>query len=319
MKKLEEPYARYHARFYLDDVYLLLPPKTRNNAYLFLLALNGHQRDNKSDGVINLTVAREIARVMNLKADPLLADLQSVRRDGAPRVVEVVGDEVWLLRYAKWQDTPDEIAESRAKKAAAGSVGGRRSADMRSKTQADASTPAKQEAGSRLPSGSPQLKQKQAEETERERERERESSASDEALGGALPDAVPPPDPLGDDLQFIEAVDLCDYLAASIGGYARRPTVTEAWRNAARLLLTTDRRDAQEARALIDWLATSEWWRPNVLSMPKFREKFDTLRLTKQREGLPRGPASRPGISTSDELRRRAAEERAAEMAAEAR
>lgn len=64
---------------------------------------------------------------------------------------------------------------------------------------------------------------------------------------------------------------------------SRRPVVTSSWKKAERLLLTRDGRDYDEAEHLIRWSQASEFWAPNILSMPKFREKYDTLRLQAKR------------------------------------
>lgn len=60
---------------------------------------------------------------------------------------------------------------------------------------------------------------------------------------------------------------------------SKRPTVTKAWGDAERLMLSADERPHLEAEALIHWCQKDEFWRSNVLSMPKFREKYDQLRL----------------------------------------
>lgn len=65
------------------------------------------------------------------------------------------------------------------------------------------------------------------------------------------------------------------------GSKCRR--VTRRWADAERLMLERDGRDAEEAERLIRWCQGSEFWRANVLSMPKFREQYDQLRLQAQR------------------------------------
>jgi hypothetical protein len=64
-----------------------------------------------------------------------------------------------------------------------------------------------------------------------------------------------------------------------------RVNITGKWRDAARLLLDRDERAPAEIHALIDWCQDSEFWRANVQSMPKFREKYDSLRLQAQQRG----------------------------------
>lgn len=82
-------------------------------------------------------------------------------------------------------------------------------------------------------------------------------------------------------LERREDVDrLCDLLADLIeANGSKRPTVTKAWRDAARLMLDKDERDPVKAENLIRWCQADDFWRSNVLSMPTFREKYDQLRL----------------------------------------
>lgn len=57
------------------------------------------------------------------------------------------------------------------------------------------------------------------------------------------------------------------------------PKVTNRWRQQARLLLDDDKRDYDQAWRLIEWSQRDRFWRINILSMPKFREQYDKLRL----------------------------------------
>lgn len=73
---------------------------------------------------------------------------------------------------------------------------------------------------------------------------------------------------------------LCSLLADSIaerGG--RKVTVTDAWRKQARLLLDKDEVSLAEAERVLRWAIRDEFWSTNILSIPKFREKFDQLKL----------------------------------------
>lgn len=84
---------------------------------------------------------------------------------------------------------------------------------------------------------------------------------------------------------------------------SRRPRVGKRWVEAERLLLERDGRDRSEAEQLIRWCQADEFWRSNVLSMPKFREKYDTLRLQAQR-----GSNGKPAGSLTADLERLEAE-----------
>lgn len=86
---------------------------------------------------------------------------------------------------------------------------------------------------------------------------------------------------LPDTVQLREDVErVCSHLADRIeGNGSKRPTITKSWRTAARLLLDKDGRTEEQVHGAIDWCQNSDFWRSNVLSMPKLREKYDTLRL----------------------------------------
>jgi hypothetical protein len=73
---------------------------------------------------------------------------------------------------------------------------------------------------------------------------------------------------------------LCDRLATRIeANTGKRPTITKAWRDSARLLIDRDGRTESQVACIIDWSQSDEFWRGNILSMPKLREKFDQLVL----------------------------------------
>lgn len=64
-----------------------------------------------------------------------------------------------------------------------------------------------------------------------------------------------------------------------IANDCRPPTITQGWRDSARLMLDKDDRQIDEALDLLAWVAHDEFWRANILSLPKFRAKYDQLRL----------------------------------------
>ncbi|MBV7412320.1 helix-turn-helix domain-containing protein [Dermabacteraceae bacterium TAE3-ERU27] len=59
----------------------------------------------------------------------------------------------------------------------------------------------------------------------------------------------------------------------------RTPTVTARWRDEARRLLDRDGIPLEEALTVLDWSQNDEFWKRNILSLPKFREKYDRLRM----------------------------------------
>jgi len=89
------------------------------------------------------------------------------------------------------------------------------------------------------------------------------------------------------------------------------PQVGKGWVDAERLLLDRDGRDADEAERLIRWCQRDEFWRANVLSMPKFREKYDQLLLTAKR----RKKGAQAGMDNAERLAQMARQARAEEGA----
>lgn len=79
---------------------------------------------------------------------------------------------------------------------------------------------------------------------------------------------------------------LCNILADLIEkNGSKRPTIGKSWIDSARLMLDNDNRPVAEALSLIQWSQASGFWRGNILSMPKFRDKYDTLRLQRDNPG----------------------------------
>lgn len=87
----------------------------------------------------------------------------------------------------------------------------------------------------------------------------------------------------------IDVEQACTLLADLIvANGSKRPTITDRWRTSARLLLDKDGRSLEQVLAAIRWCQDDDFWRGNVMSMPKLREKYDQLRhaaIRKQRAG----------------------------------
>lgn len=92
---------------------------------------------------------------------------------------------------------------------------------------------------------------------------------------------------------------ICAHMADSVADRTgRRPRITKKWRDAARLMIDRDGRTPDQVHAAIDWVARSEFWRSNILGVPKLREKWDTLKLQAER-------GQRPHVTRSEEFRAR--------------
>lgn len=103
---------------------------------------------------------------------------------------------------------------------------------------------------------------------------------------------VPVPEPtttpngvVGDSEPRADVIRLCEYLADAIEeNGSKRPAITKGWHDEARRMLDIDKRTEAEVIRAIDWCQRGEtdkarFWRPNVMSMPKLRTKFDQMRL----------------------------------------
>ncbi len=89
---------------------------------------------------------------------------------------------------------------------------------------------------------------------------------------------------------------ICEHLAATIeANGSKRPRITAGWRTAARLLVDADKRTEQQIHAAIDWCQADQFWRGNILSMPKLRQKYDQLRLAAGRETTHKSGRQSPG------------------------
>lgn len=87
---------------------------------------------------------------------------------------------------------------------------------------------------------------------------------------------------------------LCQRLADRIqANGSKRPTITQGWRDAARLMLDRDGRTEAQVAAIIDWSQADPFWQANVLSMVKLRTQFDALRLRSQANGASSARAAR--------------------------
>jgi len=87
-------------------------------------------------------------------------------------------------------------------------------------------------------------------------------------------------EPGTDEPQRPEVEALCTRLVDHVkrnGG--RRATVSKAWRDAARLLLDRDKAPLNQVTYVLDWCQKDEFWRTNILSMPKFRQQYDQLAM----------------------------------------
>lgn len=95
-----------------------------------------------------------------------------------------------------------------------------------------------------------------------------------------VPDTDREIEPNGSIVSRPDVEAICEHLADRVeGNGSPRPRITKAWRDAARLMLDRDARSADQIHKAIDWCQDHDFWRANVMSMPKLREKYDQMRL----------------------------------------
>jgi hypothetical protein len=77
------------------------------------------------------------------------------------------------------------------------------------------------------------------------------------------------------------------------------------WMDAAEKLMRIDERHFEECMAVLEWSQRDEFWKGNVLSMPKFREKYPTLRAqwvrSRQQQSAAAAPVSSAELAAAFE------------------
>lgn len=99
---------------------------------------------------------------------------------------------------------------------------------------------------------------------------------------------------------------LCALLAElMVKNGCKAPAITKAWRDACRLMIDKDGRTPAQIENMIRWCQDgphdddrAQFWRSNILSMPKLRTKYDQMRL--QRLGA-NAVATRRQMSPADQ------------------
>ena len=106
---------------------------------------------------------------------------------------------------------------------------------------------------------------------------------------------------IADALSRPDVEELLDLLKARVvGNDFKAPTRTKRNWDAARLLLDRDGHTIEQVTWVIDWATSNEFWRPNIRSMSKLREKFDQLKAQAMR-GQPQ-TAGRTGEIDPDRI-----------------
>jgi hypothetical protein len=209
-----------------------------------------------------------------------------------PQCPDVSSDSYVVHDYLDHQRSASEVQDLRAKRAAAGRRGGKRSGESR--RAASASEANREALASHL------VKQNRSK-TEAETETETEIKEKESGTPPEPRDAPPRLD--------VEAV--CNHLADTLQRTgSKRPRVTAKWRDAARLLIDRDGVQADQAIRAIDWAHANDFWQAHILTPMKLREKYDQLRRqadaeNRRRNGsTPTTPQTAPRDLTGEEKRR---------------
>ena len=126
---------------------------------------------------------------------------------------------------------------------------------------------------------------------------------------GDSPDDTPPPNKNDRD-DILEVIEYLDQKMLEYDPEARTPSRTVGNLDAARLLLDKDGRTTDQVKAAIDYSQDSEFWRPNIRSMTKLRDKYETLRAQaiSKKNGTRKEPAPTGSLLADDERLRKAYE-----------
>jgi hypothetical protein len=119
---------------------------------------------------------------------------------------------------------------------------------------------------------------------------------------------VPPPDRAERLRQAGGVLKLCYRLAELMvenDPKAKPKPSSVGWMDAAEKLMRIDERHFEECMAVLEWSQRDEFWKGNVLSMPKFREKYPTLRAqwvrSRQQQSAAAAPVSSAELAAAFE------------------
>jgi hypothetical protein len=242
-----------------------------------------------TDGVLPKRLMRRITDGSNPEASASALVRVGLWHEGehdCPTCPEAGADTYVIHDYLEHQRSAAEVADLRAKRAAAGQRGGKRSGESRrAASEAEANREASASAKAK------QARSKNEPETETETEEEQKTSRTP---------AEPEDAPARHDVERV-----CRHLASVIEkGGDKRPRITAKWRTDMRRLIDIDGINPDQAIAAIDWAHASDFWNAHILSPAKLREKFPTLRrqaANERNRGAAAGPQTAPRQMTEEE------------------
>lgn len=213
-----------------------------------------YSRKYQTDGIIKNPVANRLA--LQWDTD-VLTELQN-NDDNAPSVQKLENGDYYLTGYEEMQETRVEIEERRLRNAENGRKGGRprgsKNKPKETQSVSESLTQSLTESGTQ---------------NKAEIETEIDIHTSDSA------DAEPRPD-------IQRLLEKLDQRVTDNG--RRKPNRTKKNIDAARLLLDRDGYTEHQIAWMINWSTNHEFWRGNIGSMSKLREKFDELKAQATRD-----------------------------------
>jgi hypothetical protein len=218
-------------------------------AFRAFVEMNGYSRIHDLDGIVP-------AKYADHKWKPVI--LEELVESDPERPLVLRGDGVYIIRdYAEHQQTTAERQKITNAKSIAGAMG----AAKRWRGGGEAGPMAADS-------------QRQSTETKTEVGNEVDGYVSSEVA-----DATDRP-------ELNQLLDLLDSEIRANGG--KPPARTKKNLDAARLLIDRDKRTVEQVATAIRWCQADEFWRANILSMSKLREKYDQLRLAATRGSAPK-------------------------------
>ena len=202
-----------------------------------------YSRKYGTDGAIPMRFAMRFA--------PSVLDELASNDENSPSIIRNDDGSVEIYGYANMQETSDQIEKRRQARRDAGRVGAsarwQKNANGNANRMADRMKIACESDGKKMA------------ETETETETYITSGSSGE-------DTRP------------DILEILDHLDARLeDNNLKKPNRVKSNIDAARRLLDRDGRTVDEVKRIIDYAQSTEFWIPNVRSMSKLREKWDTL------------------------------------------
>lgn len=207
-------------------------------------------RKYETDGIIKNPIANRLA--LQWDTD-VLSELQN-NDDDAPSLQKLDNGDFYLTGYEDMQETKEEIDARRRQNAENGRKGGRPKGSTNKPKKTHSVSESDSDSGTQ---------------GKAETETETDIYTSDSSTEEPRPDVQ-------------RLLDQLDTRVVANGH--RKPNRTKKNQDAARLLLDRDGYSEHQILWMINWSTNHEFWRSNIRSMSKLREKFDELKSQATRD-----------------------------------